>query len=1359
MSVIKAPLSRIAAYSSLITHLVWSLLGVLAMVLLVFWAALQFWIVPRIGEWREEAQSLASTVLGVPVQIGALEAERRGWWRSPVWVIRDIRWQDPQGQPAFELERVQANLSWGSLWRRGFEQVVADGVWVHVRHSSDDRWWVAGLDVSPKGDNNSAGARWLLDQTELAVRNGRVAWTNERHGQATVVFDGVQAVLRRHGTEHSARFDLKPPPAWGEAVRLQANWQSTDDDPSQSPWTHWDGTLHASVPAINTQPWLSLLTLWPQAPHWATHWDGMGALQAWVTLKQGRPQAATLDLNWPWLRWQTEPNATVHGLKAITGVVRAEWGETLAVSLDRLSLLTEGGLPWRSDWLRFERRRSTDGRQAIDEVQARGVDLGALEPLARQFPLPDSANPILARWDVVGRVDEFNAQWQWDLPTPDAKPVWQGTYRAGGQLSRLGWVDHGSPSVPAGPSLRGLNVNFVAHQDGGQVQLRMDRGELNLAGILSQPRVPVDQLEGALAWAMDEHGVQASTKSLRLATPDWHGEVNAQWRTVVGATGAQRFPGVLNLNAELRDVAVNTVHRYMPVQVSEGVRRYVREGFVDGQAPKVVIRVDGDLKDLPLGRPSAQAKFTIDADLRDVEFAYMPPYLHDANDPPWPRLQQANAGLRFDGFSLRVGPIEAHVQDAPDVRVSQGQVAITQLTRGPAQLGVTLGLKGPAQSVLNYVNHSPLSRMTAGALAHTQAQGDVLGGLGLQMQFAEDPQLRLQGHVAMDGLNLRYMPQLPEVQQIVGRIDFDEKGFTLQPTQAQVLGGDWSFKGGTVVVPPGQPTQLAFEAHGKITAKGLQQVQLGEVSQLAQRMSGSTQVHMRLGVRGGRPEIDLQSDLLGWGMDLPAPLTKSPASALPVHLRSTVERFDGMRAVADRWWLQVGKGSEQVVDADWRRDLNAQPVRVSGHAWLGQAPQTPMVASAQGWVAGVRLPLLDVDAWQEVLKALSPVTPSVPAGPGPAAPMVPNTAYWPRQVRVDIEELRAGRRRWGPLNLQARLVDGEWRAELAAKEAQGELRLRWPTADHETHVHARLKYLRVPAADAETAKADMQSVVEQPLSIPSLDVVVDRLQVGPMDLGRLEIEATQQGEGDQHSWFLRRLRMTLPEATLNVSGQWASVAGGAKSTGLQFEVGIRDAGALLDRVGQPGNLAGGQGQASGTVAWAGSPITPHVPSLSGQWDVKLEKGQILKINPGAGRLLGVLSLQALPRLFVLDFRHAFVQGFAFDEFSGRIDVAQGMATTQDLRLKSLLVNVHTQGQVDLVKREQNLDVLIVPDINVGTASLALIAVNPALGWSTLLAQVLMRTPLKHKVTQHMMVTGTWAEPQVSKISPPARQAP
>jgi uncharacterized protein YhdP len=242
------------------------------------------------------------------------------------------------------------------------------------------------------------------------------------------------------------------------------------------------------------------------------------------------------------------------------------------------------------------------------------------------------------------------------------------------------------------------------------------------------------------------------------------------------------------------------------------------------------------------------------------------------------------------------------------------------------------------------------------------------------------------------------------------------------------------------------------------------------------------------------------------------------------------------------------------------------------------------------------------------------------------------------------------------------------------------------------------------------------------------------------------------------------ITQVLPEATLAANGSWA-VAGAPnpskqdKSTALQFELDIRDAGALLNRVGQPGNLSDGQGKVQGSVAWAGSPITPDIASLSGQWQVRLEKGQILKIDPGAGRLVGVLSLQALPRRFLLDFRDAFVEGFAFDDFSGQINVSQGVASSSNLRLRSLLANVSMDGQVDLVKRSQDLEVLIVPELNVGTASLVLMTVNPVLGASTMLAQLLLRTPLKYWATQHMRVTGTWAEPQVNKIPPPAPKAP
>ena len=147
----------------------------------------------------------------------------------------------------------------------------------------------------------------------------------------------------------------------------------------------------------------------------------------------------------------------------------------------------------------------------------------------------------------------------------------------------------------------------------------------------------------------------------------------------------------------------------------------------------------------------------------------------------------------------------------------------------------------------------------------------------------------------------------------------------------------------------------------------------------------------------------------------------------------------------------------------------------------------------------------------------------------------------------------------------------------------------------------------------------------------------------------------------------------------------------------------------------------------------------------------IERGQFLQIEPGAGRLLGVLSLQSLPRRLVLDFRDVFSQGFAFDFFRGQGQIEQGVLSTRNLQMKGVNAAVMMEGSADLVRETQDLQVFVVPEINAGAASLLAATVNPVVGIGTLLAQLLLRQPLRSVTTQEFRVTGSWADPQVQKL--------
>jgi uncharacterized protein YhdP len=209
---------------------------------------------------------------------------------------------------------------------------------------------------------------------------------------------------------------------------------------------------------------------------------------------------------------------------------------------------------------------------------------------------------------------------------------------------------------------------------------------------------------------------------------------------------------------------------------------------------------------------------------------------------------------------------------------------------------------------------------------------------------------------------------------------------------------------------------------------------------------------------------------------------------------------------------------------------------------------------------------------------------------------------------------------------------------------------------------------------------------------------------------------------------------------------------------LDFKLDMTDSGALLERLGTPKAVKGGKGALSGQVAWLGSPLSLDIATLSGQVNLAVEGGQFLKVQPGAARLLSVLSLQSLPRRLALDFRDVFEQGFPFDAVEGDVTINQGVAHSNNLRMRGVQAAVLMEGSADIEHETQDLRVVVVPEINAGTASLAFAVINPAIGLGSFLAQVFLRKPLAQAGTREFHVTGPWSDPKVERVQRSALEA-
>jgi uncharacterized protein YhdP len=322
-------------------------------------------------------------------------------------------------------------------------------------------------------------------------------------------------------------------------------------------------------------------------------------------------------------------------------------------------------------------------------------------------------------------------------------------------------------------------------------------------------------------------------------------------------------------------------------------------------------------------------------------------------------------------------------------------------------------------------------------------------------------------------------------------------------------------------------------------------------------------------------------------------------------------------------------------------------------------------------------------------------------------------------------------------------------------------------------VYARLSRLSLPKSEVEQVESLLD---QQPASVPALDVVVEDFELRGKRLGRVEIEAVNrssgQGRDALRDWQLSKFNVTTPEAQLTATGHWSAVgvpaprgAAAPRRAVMDFKLTVVDSGALLERLGTPKAIRGGKGQLSGQVGWLGSPLALDYPSLSGQINVAMDAGQFLKADPGAARLLGVLSLQSLPRRLSLDFRDVFQEGFAFDNITGDVTIAQGVAQTNNLRMRGVQAVVLMEGSADIARETQDLRVIVVPEINAGTAALAYAVINPAIGLGAFLAQALLRKPLSEAGTREFHVSGPWADPQVEPVkrkstdAAPAVEAP
>lgn len=1330
---------------------VWSL-AVLA------WLILHWGILPRLDQWRPQIEQRVGQAIGAPLRIGAIRVRSGGW--VPAFEIDEVVLLDARGEPALRLGRVAAALSPASLLalQPRLAQLHLDGVELDLRRDADGALHVAGLamDAQVAADDDGRALRWLLDQHEFVIRRGTLRWTDERRGAPPLRLAGVDLVLRNDGRRHELRLDATPPPEWGDRFALRAKLRDPLRlvDAPGPPWADWRGTVYAELPRAD----LSALGQYVVLPFELA--QGRGGLRAWVDIEHGRPAGATADLALEAVALRLAPQLGPLALSRVHGrATLRQTDQAFEAGIEGLSFETDDGLAWHSSALTLalelalplhagaaSAEAGTDpwDRVRAGRLQADRLDLTVLARLAARLPLPPALHDALAELAPEGRVHDLALSWRGDARAP---PTWQARLRAEGLA-----LAAGAPGPPAWgmeatagrPGLRGTAVELEASEAGGRATLRLADGALVFPGVFEQPELALAELRAALQWRVQAGAgdappaIELTVQEASFTNADARGTLAGSWRTGpgTGSGAGRRYPGLIDLQGRIVQGATRSVARYLPLGIPEPTRRWVERAIGDGRLRDGSFAVRGDLWQFPYADDSP-GTFRIRGRAEGMALAYIPS--EPGWESPWPAMQEVAGEIEFDRGSMRIRGARARV----------GEVALEGVQGGIEDLAApVLRLQGrgsgPLAAMLGFVDATPVGEWIGGALRQARGGGDASLALALAIPIDDAARSTVDGHVQLAGNAMRLTPDTPRMGELQGRVEFSHKGFRIVGARARALGGEVAFEGGTQA-----DGTLRFEGRGVASAEALRAGSdlpaLAPLARLGPRLAGRAPYKVELRFVDGWPELDVTSSLEGIALALPAPLDKPAAASWPLRVRTA--RLGA--SDADRLTVEIGDR----LQANYEREHDGDLVRLRRGAF-GVGTAAPALP-ARGVAAAVELARLDADAWRAAAQA---------PGSGADAQTARGAAaidegLWPSQVALRVGELELAGRRWTEVDaelLRRRLAaETLWLAQLRAREVAGSIEFRQPREGVDPgRVQARLARLALvadPAGEAAAAQAPA-AAASAPARMPALDMVVDDFQWRGRALGRLELEAVNREPAAGNApaarlWQLDRLHIANDDAELQGQGRWSP----AQGMTLDFGLALADSGRLLARMGVPGALSGGKGRIDGTLGWAGSPLVPDLPSLDGSLRLALQQGRFLQAEPGVARLLGVLSLQSLPRRLLLDFRDVFQEGFAFDRVSGDVRIERGVAATDNLRLLGVQAGVLVEGRADLRAETQDLRIVVVPELNVGSASLAYAAINPVVGLGSFVAQLLLREPMMAAGTREFRVDGSWSDPQVQRV--------
>jgi len=864
----------------------------------------------------------------------------------------------------------------------------------------------------------------------------------------------------------------------------------------------------------------------------------------------------------------------------------------------------------------------------------------------------------------------------------------------------------GLASVNGVPGVRGIAGSIAGNERGGQVTI-----DTSLAAFhwpTQFPRsVELERLKANIYW-------KRTAGELLIASPDW--EIKTHDAEIRGQVAwhqpSDDSSPVLTLVGGIQNGNAGNARNYLPNGlIGAGALAWLNQAFMAGRL-RASLLFQGPVRKFPFrdGGGIFLARTTIEGMTLNYSEGWAPAE----------NLTVA-AEFRNQGMSARL--LSAHIGD---LQLESGEAHFPDFDSG--ELKIHAKARGDAASALVFLRASPLDAIAEHAFSNVEASGPLEASVDLFLPFRDFAHRQVLIHGRLDGASINRLGSPTKATDVAGEFDIDGGQVARADLHGQLLGGAFQVQARTPRNKPVTRTQLEFR--GTIMADALCAA-LGVPRSMS--ISGQTDWRAVLKITpepARERSLRISSTLVGFDMKLPAPLDKSAFTPLP----SWVE-IQWPESGAPQGSFALGS----LLSSSYALEPDPAGMRLA-HASMSFGGSESGGGDAQILNVGGSVQRLDLGGWLRL---------SAQPNDAPAKDAKP-LSYYMRNAKLNVAELDYLGLAFRDVALDLQVAERTWRITVGGPNVSGAITI--PTTEGSTEPWSlQFDRLQFDVADAEDSAAGGAAANvppdADPRGMPAIYFHAKELIWGERQFG--DVTATLAKE--EAGVALKSLSVTAPTFSVSAQGEWR-----AKDAGLSNIKGTltsTDVQGTLKDLGYADVIQAKSGKMEFDLTWVGAPTTAALAQVVGHVQLSMEKGQVLGLKPGAGRVLGFTSIAALPRRLALDFSDLTDKGLAFDSVHGDFDLSDGNAKTENVLLKGPAAEIGLIGRVGLKNKDYDQTAVITTSVgnSLSIPVASTLVCGPVCGAAALLFTQVFKQPLKGLARGYYRITGSWDNPTVERI--------